>query len=112
MPRKRLAASQCTTPGNGTSPWPRPLARSYAAAGYGLTAPTDRLRLTPERVAAIAKGLKRWPHSPIRWARSSHVGAAQWPEVQKVRVPIGVIFFIYESRPNVTADGRAVRQER
>src|SRR5208337_3638922 len=29
-------------------------------------------------------------------------------EVQKVRVPLGVIFFIYESRPNVTADAAAL----
>ena len=34
-------------------------------------------------------------------------------EVQKVRVPLGVIFFIYESRPNVTSDAAAhLRQER
>ncbi len=29
-------------------------------------------------------------------------------EVRKVRVPLGVIFFIYESRPNVTADAAAI----
>ena len=29
-------------------------------------------------------------------------------EVQKVRVPLGVIFFIYESRPNVTTDAAAI----
>ena len=29
-------------------------------------------------------------------------------EVQKVRVPLGVVFFIYESRPNVTADAAAI----
>ena len=29
-------------------------------------------------------------------------------EVQKVRVPLGVIFLIYESRPNVTADAAAL----
>ena len=29
-------------------------------------------------------------------------------EVLKVRVPLGVVFFIYESRPNVTADAAAV----
>ena len=34
-------------------------------------------------------------------------------EVQKVRVPLGVVFFIYESRPNVTSDAAAhLRQER
>ena len=29
-------------------------------------------------------------------------------EVPKVRVPLGVVFFIYESRPNVTADAAAI----
>jgi glutamate-5-semialdehyde dehydrogenase len=29
-------------------------------------------------------------------------------EVAKVRVPLGVVFFIYESRPNVTADAAAI----
>ncbi len=29
-------------------------------------------------------------------------------EVLKVRVPLGVVFFIYESRPNVTADAAAI----
>jgi glutamate-5-semialdehyde dehydrogenase len=81
-----------------------------AAAGYGLTdAQIDRLRLTPERVAAIAKGLEEVAAlaDPVGQIISSSV-RPNGLEVQKVRVPIGVIFFIYESRPNVTADAAAL----
>lgn len=81
-----------------------------AATGYGLTeAQIDRLRLTPERIAAIAKGLDEVAGlpDPVGEVISSSV-RPNGLEVQKVRVPIGVIFFIYESRPNVTADAAAL----
>ena len=34
--------------------------------------------------------------------------AAQWPQISRVRVPIGSIGVIYKSRPNVTADAGAL----
>ena len=65
----------------------------------------DRLTLTPARIAAIAAGLDEIA------ALADPVGAvlADWTRpnglrIQRVRVPIGVIGIIYESRPNVTAD--------
>lgn len=65
----------------------------------------DRLRLDPLRVAAMAKGLHEVAALP------DPVGAtmASWTrpnglEISRVRVPLGVIGMIYESRPNVTAD--------
>ena len=65
----------------------------------------DRLALTEARVAAMAKGLRDIAGlaDPVgevmaRWTRPNGL------EIARVRVPIGVIAIIYESRPNVTAD--------
>lgn len=77
-----------------------------AAPGFSLSAAAvDRLRLTPERVAAMARGVREVADLPdplrgvIReWTRPNGMTIA------KVRVPIGVVGIIYESRPNVTAD--------
>ena len=65
----------------------------------------DRLTLDPKRLAACAEGLRQvalLPH-PLgqtlrEWTQPNGLRFA------KVRVPIGVIGFIYESRPNVTCD--------
>jgi glutamate-5-semialdehyde dehydrogenase len=81
-----------------------------AAPGYGLTAAaTDRLRLTGERIAAIAAALEEIAllPDPVGEIIESSI-RPNGLEVQKVRVPLGVIFFIYESRPNVTADAAAL----
>lgn len=65
----------------------------------------DRLTLTPDRIEGIAKGLEDIARL------DDPVGAviADWKQpnglrFERVRVPIGVIGIIYESRPNVTAD--------
>ena len=81
-----------------------------AAPGYGLTdAQTDRLRLTPERIDAIAIGLEEVAGlvDPIGEVIESTV-RPNGLEVSRIRVPLGVVFFIYESRPNVTADAAAI----
>ncbi len=81
-----------------------------AAPGYGLDGgQVDRLRLTPARIEAIAKALEEVamlpdPIGEVIWSSIRPNGL----EVHKVRVPLGVIFFIYESRPNVTADAAAL----
>jgi len=80
------------------------------APEYGLTdAAVDRLRLTPERIAAMAKALEEVSSlpEPVGEIISSSI-RPNGLEVQKVRVPLGVIFFIYESRPNVTADAASL----
>jgi glutamate-5-semialdehyde dehydrogenase len=80
------------------------------APDYGLTdAAIDRLRLTPDRIAAMAKALEEVSQlpEPIGEIISSSIRPNAL-EVQKVRVPLGVIFFIYESRPNVTADAASL----
>jgi glutamate-5-semialdehyde dehydrogenase len=81
-----------------------------AAPGFGLSdAAVDRLRLNPQRIAAMAKALDEVAAlpEPIGETISSSI-RPNGLEVQKVRVPMGVIFFIYESRPNVTADAAAL----
>jgi glutamate-5-semialdehyde dehydrogenase len=81
-----------------------------AAPGFGLSeAQIDRLRLTPPRIQAMAKALEEVAMlpEPIGEVISSSV-RPNGLEVQKVRVPLGVIFFIYESRPNVTSDAASI----
>lgn len=80
------------------------------AGSFGLTdAQIDRLRLTPPRIEAMATALEEVAAlpEPIGEVISSSV-RPNGIEVLKVRVPLGVIFFIYESRPNVTADAAAL----
>ncbi|MCP4303154.1 MAG: aldehyde dehydrogenase family protein, partial [Gammaproteobacteria bacterium] len=81
-----------------------------AAPEYGLTsAAIDRLRLDTERIAAIATGLREIAMLPDPVGEVidgfTRPGGLQ---IQKKRVPLGVVFFIYESRPNVTADAAGI----
>jgi glutamate-5-semialdehyde dehydrogenase len=80
------------------------------AKELGLTAAQiDRLRLTPERIRAAAAGLREVAGlpDPIGQGRGSSI-RPNGLEVHKVGVPLGVILFIYESRPNVTVDAAAL----
>ncbi len=81
-----------------------------AAGDFGLTdAQIDRLRLTPARVEGIAAALEEIAmlRDPVGEVMESAV-RPNGLEIAKVRVPLGVVFFIYESRPNVTADAAAI----
>ncbi|MEE3287338.1 MAG: glutamate-5-semialdehyde dehydrogenase [Pseudomonadota bacterium] len=77
-----------------------------AANATGLSsALLDRLELTPERVSAMAQGLNQIaaladPVGEISAMNTRPSGIT----VGRMRVPLGVIGIIYESRPNVTAD--------
>lgn len=69
----------------------------------------DRLKLDPKRIEAIAVGLEAVAalEDPIgrvmaEWTRPNGL------RISRVRVPLGVIGIIYESRPNVTADAGAL----
>ena len=69
----------------------------------------DRLELTPARVASMAEGLRQVagladPIGEISDLRYRPTGI----QVGRMRVPLGVIGIIYESRPNVTADAAAL----
>ena len=86
-------------------------ARDMAAArtkGLG-GALLDRLELNPQRVEAMALGLETIAAlaDPVgdelaRWTRPNGL------DIARVRVPLGVVGIIYESRPNVTADAGAL----
>lgn len=80
------------------------------AAGQGLSsAQMDRLTLSPERIHAMAQAIDEIAMlaDPVGEVIESSV-RPNGLEVSKVRVPLGVVFFIYESRPNVTADAAAI----
>ena len=69
----------------------------------------DRLALTPERIKAIADGLRAIAalDDPVgeviaEWRRPNQL------KIERVRTPLGVIGGIFESRPNVTADAGAL----
>lgn len=65
----------------------------------------DRLRLTKARIEAMAEGLKQIVDLPDPIGEVlSTTTRPNGLEISKVRVPLGVIGIIYESRPNVTAD--------
>src|SRR5262249_5979140 len=68
-------------------------------------AQVDRLRLTPARLAAAAAGLREIAAlpDPVGQVLSS-TRRPNGLEIAKVGVPLGVILFLYESRPNVTVD--------
>ena len=69
----------------------------------------DRLRLTPDRVAAIARGTREI--AALRDPVGEVLEGCRLPnglDVRKVRVPLGVVAVVYESRPNVTIDCTAL----
>ena len=69
----------------------------------------DRLKLTPERVAATADGVATV--ATLKDPVGEVIDEIERPNglrLARVRVPIGVIGIIYESRPNVTADAAAL----
>jgi len=78
------------------------------AAGLGKAA-LDRLRLDAVRIEAMARGVEEIAALPdpigtvmAEWSRPNGL------RIQRVRVPLGVIGIIYESRPNVTCDAGAL----
>ncbi|MGN0802154.1 MAG: glutamate-5-semialdehyde dehydrogenase [Candidatus Faecivicinus sp.] len=69
----------------------------------------DRLRLTPERVAGMADGVRQVALLPDPVGRViSRVERPNGMVIEKTGVPMGVIAIIYESRPNVTSDAAAL----
>jgi len=123
---KRASVRLATTPTEIKNQWLRRSAQSLrenddriivanardlaAAPDYGLTdAEVDRLRLTPNRVEEIAVALEQVANLPD--PVGDVIRTTNRPnglQIEKVRVPLGVVFFIYESRPNVTADAAAI----
>jgi glutamate-5-semialdehyde dehydrogenase len=81
-----------------------------AAAAAGMeSGPLDRLRLTEARVSGMADGLRKVAGLPDPvgevmegWRRPNGL------DIQKLRVPLGVVAIIYENRPNVTSDAAGI----
>ncbi len=75
------------------------------AAEHGQCAMLDRLTLTQERIAGIAAGIRDVAALPDPVGEvAERFPGADGLEIERVRVPMGVIGIIYEARPNVTAD--------
>ena len=69
----------------------------------------DRLKLTPERIKSMAEGLRQVAGLPDPIGEVSAMEERpSGIRVGRMRVPLGVIGIIYESRPNVTADAAAL----
>ena len=69
----------------------------------------DRLRLTPERIAGMADGIRQVAalSDPIGEIIEGSV-RPNGMKIQRVRVPLGVVGIIFEARPNVTSDAAAL----
>jgi len=80
-----------------------------AARGHISDVMLDRLRLTPERIAGMADGIRQVAALPDPVGRViSRVERPNGLVIEKTGVPMGVIAIIYESRPNVTSDAAAL----
>jgi glutamate-5-semialdehyde dehydrogenase len=80
------------------------------ATANGLSpAMIDRLTLTPERVTAMAAGVRAVAglRDPVGMVIDENL-RPNGLKLSRVRVPLGVVGIIYESRPNVTADAAAL----
>ena len=80
-----------------------------AAKGTVSDVMLDRLKLTSDRIAGMAKGILEVAElpDPVGHLLEEHT-RADGLKIQRVSVPMGVIGIIYESRPNVTSDAAAL----
>lgn len=81
----------------------------HRASSSIATVMLDRLRLNPERIAGMAKGIRDVAAlpDPVGRVLGEHT-RADGLLIRKTAVPVGVIAIIYESRPNVTSDAAAL----
>ena len=84
-------------------------ARDMAQATALAPAMLDRLRLDAARVTALARAVREIAAAPDLVGRVEKTETRpNGLEVQRVRIPLGVIAMIYEARPNVTTDAAAL----
>src|SRR3989440_2459033 len=85
--------------------------RDIAAAQQADLAPAliARLKLDQKRIAAMAEGVEQISRQtdPVGQIIEGYL-RPNGLRIQKMRVPIGVVLFFYESRPNVTSDAAAL----
>ena len=80
-----------------------------AAEGRISTVMLDRLRLTEDRIRAMAHGIREVVDLPDPIGRViQSIERPNGLRIERVRVPMGVTAIIYESRPNVTSDAAAL----
>ncbi len=80
-----------------------------AARGIVSDVMIDRLKLTKDRIVAMAEGIRQVANLPDPVGRI--ITETKRPNglvIEKVAVPLGVVAIIYESRPNVTSDAAAL----
>jgi glutamate-5-semialdehyde dehydrogenase len=85
--------------------------RDLAAARDAGLAPAmlDRLRLDEARVAGLSRAVREIAAAPEVLGRVERTEVRpNGLEIQRVRIPLGVIAMIYEARPNVTTDAAAL----
>ena len=79
------------------------------AASQATPVMKDRLRLTRERISAMAEGIRALTRLPDPVGRVlSEETRPNGLKIEKRSIPMGVIGIIYESRPNVTSDAAAL----
>ena len=84
-------------------------AKDMAAAKELAPAMQDRLRLDAARVGALSRAIREIADAPDLLGRVEKTETRpNGLEVQRVRIPLGVIAMIYEARPNVTTDAAAL----
>ena len=123
---RRASRGLAIVPGSAKDAWLRRSARALrergdeileanardvaAAPGYGLNvAAIDRLTLNPKRLEAMATSLEEVAGLADPVGETIH--ASRRPnglDVAQIRVPLGVVFMIFESRPNVTVDAASL----
>ena len=79
------------------------------ASGHVAQVMLDRLLLTADRIAGMAKGIREVAAlpDPVGHLLERHT-RSDGLQIDKISVPMGVIAIIYESRPNVTSDAAAL----
>lgn len=76
-----------------------------AATGTISDVMIDRLKLTEDRIAGMAEGVRALTELPDPVGKKTNPFVhANGMKISKVSVPLGVVSIIYESRPNVTSD--------
>ena len=69
----------------------------------------DRMILTPQRISAMAEGIRQIVKLPDPLAKTDfEITRPNGLNIRRMRVPFGVVGIVYESRPNVTADAIAL----
>ncbi|HEY8666577.1 MAG TPA: glutamate-5-semialdehyde dehydrogenase [Tepidisphaeraceae bacterium] len=107
---KRIAAALRANKGKILEANAADIAAAKEGEQGGLAQPlVERLKLSEKKVEAMARGVEEIAEQvdPVGQVIEGYV-RPNGLRIQKIRVPIGVVLFFYESRPNVTSDAAAL----